>query len=58
MGTASFFVFLWPTLFGMTNVLKNKKDIVDSRIKLLKITSNGEKPLLSWKLQKKNPFKV
>ena len=36
MGTASFFVFLWFTLFGMINVLKNKKDIVDSRIKLLK----------------------
>lgn len=47
MGTASFFVFLCITLFEMTKVLKNKKDIVDSRIKLLKITSNGEKPLLS-----------
>ena len=48
MGTASFFVFLWFTLFGMINVLKNKKDIVDSRIKLLKKIFQRFETLIKW----------
>ena len=36
MGTASFFIFFWCfAWFGKQNVKKNKKDIVDSGIRLL-----------------------